>query len=92
MERPQKIASAEMRASGVRRLLIYCANYSRGHYIAISADRWPTMMFTCLISSPSSFARHAAVPTCGRIFIGTCRGRSIEVTYEPRRCPLSSYV
>jgi hypothetical protein len=38
---PQKIALGEMRASGVRGLLIYCADYRCSHSIAISADRWP---------------------------------------------------
>jgi hypothetical protein len=39
--RPQKITHAEMRASGVRGLLIYCADYRCSHSVAISADRWP---------------------------------------------------
>jgi hypothetical protein len=30
-----------MRASGVRGLPIYCADYHRSHSIAISADQWP---------------------------------------------------
>jgi hypothetical protein len=30
-----------MRSSGVRGLLIYCADYRCSHSIAISADRWP---------------------------------------------------
>jgi hypothetical protein len=39
--RPQKIASGEMRDSGVRGLLVYCQNYRCSHSTAISADRWP---------------------------------------------------
>jgi hypothetical protein len=39
--RPQKITLTEMRSSGVRGLLIYCADYHCSHSIAISADRWP---------------------------------------------------
>jgi hypothetical protein len=39
--RPQKISLGEMRSSGVRGLLIYCADYRCSHSIAISADRWP---------------------------------------------------
>ena len=31
----------EMRASGARGLLIYCADYHCSHSIAISADQWP---------------------------------------------------
>jgi hypothetical protein len=30
-----------MRSSGVRGLLIYCADYRCSHSIAIDADRWP---------------------------------------------------
>ena len=37
----EKIILAEMRSSGVRGLLIYCADYTCAHYIAISGDRWP---------------------------------------------------
>jgi len=40
-ERPQKIIFGEMRESGVRGVLIYCADYKCGHHIAISADQWP---------------------------------------------------
>jgi hypothetical protein len=39
--RPQKITLADMRSSGVRRLLIYRADYRCSHYVAISGDRWP---------------------------------------------------
>ena len=40
-DRPQKITFAEMRASGVRGLLVYCAYYRCSHSIAISGDGWP---------------------------------------------------
>ena len=30
-----------MRASGVRGLLVYCADYKCSHWITISADQWP---------------------------------------------------
>ncbi len=36
----QKITFAEMRAGGVRGLLIYCADYHCSHWTAISGDRW----------------------------------------------------
>ena len=39
--RPQKITLAEMRASGVRGLLIYCSDYHCSHWTAISGDQWP---------------------------------------------------
>jgi hypothetical protein len=38
--RPQKITFAEMRAAGVRGLLIYCQDYHCSHSIAVSADQW----------------------------------------------------
>jgi hypothetical protein len=40
-ERPQKISFAEMREMGVRRVLIYCADYKCSHSIAVMADAWP---------------------------------------------------
>ena len=41
MTRQQKITLGEMRASGVRDLLVYCANYKCSQGIRKSADRWP---------------------------------------------------
>ena len=38
---PQKITFAEMRDSGVRGLLVYCADYRCSHSIAISGDCRP---------------------------------------------------
>jgi hypothetical protein len=40
-DRPTKITFAEMRESGVRGILIYCADYCCSHSIAIRGDRWP---------------------------------------------------
>src|ERR1700674_1397288 len=39
--RQQKITLGEMRSSGVRALLVYCADYKCGQLEKISADRWP---------------------------------------------------
>ena len=39
--RPTKITFAEMRESGVRGILIYCADYHCSHSMAMSAARWP---------------------------------------------------
>jgi hypothetical protein len=39
--RLQKITLGEMRAMGIRGLLIYCSDYKCSHNVAISADRWP---------------------------------------------------
>jgi hypothetical protein len=38
--REQKITLGEMRASGPRRLLVYCGDYKCAHSVAIDADRW----------------------------------------------------
>jgi hypothetical protein len=38
---PQKINFAEMRETGARGLLVYCADYRCSHSIAVSAERWP---------------------------------------------------
>jgi hypothetical protein len=38
--RQQKITLGEMRASGVRGLLVYCSDYKCSHSTAISADKW----------------------------------------------------
>jgi hypothetical protein len=38
---PQKITFGEMRASGVRDVLVYCRDHHCSHYIALSADFWP---------------------------------------------------
>ena len=40
MQTPEKITFGEMRESGVRGLLIYCADYHCSHSIAISGDQW----------------------------------------------------
>jgi len=42
-DRPQKITFAEMRDSGVRGLLVYCADYRCSHSIATSGDACPMM-------------------------------------------------
>jgi hypothetical protein len=39
--RPEKITFADMRAAGVRGVLIYCADYRCSHSTAISGDAWP---------------------------------------------------
>ena len=41
LTRPLKITFGEMGASGIRDLLIYCADYRCSHSIQMSADRWP---------------------------------------------------
>ena len=41
LTRQKKITLGEMRAYGVRGLLIYCSDYKCSHSAAISGDRWP---------------------------------------------------
>ena len=43
-DRSEKITFAEMRASGVRSLLVYCSDYQCSRSIAISGDPWPDEM------------------------------------------------
>ena len=38
---PQKITFGEMRASGVRDVLIYCRDHRCSHHVEISAECWP---------------------------------------------------
>ena len=40
-ELPTKITLGEMRSSGVRGLLVYCADYKCAYAVRIAADRWP---------------------------------------------------
>jgi hypothetical protein len=39
--RPEKVTFGDMRASGVRGLVIYCTDYRCSHSRAISGDPWP---------------------------------------------------
>jgi hypothetical protein len=38
--RQTKITLGEMRASGVRGVLVYCTDYTCSHSIALDSDRW----------------------------------------------------
>jgi hypothetical protein len=40
VKRPQKIALGEMRAMGIRCLLVYCSGYKCSHNVEINVDRW----------------------------------------------------
>jgi hypothetical protein len=41
MDRPTKITFGEMRASGVRGVVVYCGDYKCSHSVTINADKWP---------------------------------------------------
>jgi hypothetical protein len=70
MKRPEKITLGEMRAAGVRGLLIYCSDYKCSHSTAIGGG---PMTFRCPILKRDLFAALAAptAPMSGRISIGT---------------------
>jgi hypothetical protein len=63
--RQKKITFAEMRAAGVRGLLIYCSDYRCSHSTAISGDSWPDGVrlfdiepqFTCQVCDTTCNAR-----------------------------------
>jgi hypothetical protein len=40
MPRAQKITFGELRASRIRDVLIYCADYRCTHHVKVSGDRW----------------------------------------------------
>lgn len=59
MNRPQKITFGELRNSGVRGILIYCADFHCSYSIAMNADQWPDDL-RLPTSSRASSARYAA--------------------------------
>ena len=65
---PQKITFGEMRASGIRDVLIYCRDHHCSHHMEISAGRWGDQVR--LSDGPASSAAPAAsaARTCGRSF------------------------
>ena len=66
---PQKITFGELRASGVRDVLVYCRDYRCSHHIEISADRRPDQV-RLSTSTPASSAPPAASAArrCGQSF------------------------
>ena len=67
--RPPKIAFGELRASGVRDVLVYCRNHRCSHSVEISADAG-LMTSGSRTSNRASSAPPAAsaAPSCGRSF------------------------
>jgi hypothetical protein len=70
LDRPQKITFAEMLASGVRGILIYCSDYDVATGLR-SAAIDGRMTCACPILSPGLPARRAGgvVRMCGRTFL-----------------------
>jgi hypothetical protein len=60
MERPQKIIFGEMRASGVRGILIYCADYKCSHWMRMNADQWPDDIRLCDLEDTFTCTKHPA--------------------------------
>ena len=72
----QRITFGEMRASGVRGVLIYCSDFRCSRSVAISGDRWPrkfnmpkiaTILACSLVASVFSFGAQAR-DFCGQGF------------------------
>ena len=59
MQRPTKITFGELRASGVRQVLLYCRDHKCTHQVTVNADRCP-LMSGCRTSSQASSAAPAA--------------------------------
>ena len=73
MKREQKITLGEMRATGLRRLLVYCGDYKCAHHVEISADPWPDHVR--LSDLEARFVRKA----CGK------RGADIRPLFDRER-------
>jgi len=52
--RPQKINFAQMRASGVTGVLVYCSDYRCGHWKQLNADLWPPVKATAAVQARAS--------------------------------------
>lgn len=73
----QKITFAEMRAAGVRGVLIYCADYRCSHSLAIRADRCPDDLRL------SDIEDRFTCTACGPVGAGSCRqGKKPETGYR----------
>jgi hypothetical protein len=81
---PQKITFADMRASGVRGLLIFCADYRCCHSIAISGDPWPDEVRL------SDLEQRFVCKACG------CRGADVRPDFDwnlkPAKAVLTGHV
>jgi hypothetical protein len=70
-EREQKITFGKMRASGVRRVLVYCADYKCSHSIKMDAQLWPDDLRL------SDIERRFVCQACGR------RGADVRPLFKP---------
>src|SRR3954451_21410364 len=89
VNRPQKITLGEMRAMGVRGLLVYCSDFRCSHSIAINADRWP-IMCGCRIWRRISFVRLVVIAgISGQISTGDERARRHGFDHQITRAVMS---
>jgi hypothetical protein len=56
-QRPIKITFGEMRESGIRGVLITCADYRCSHSVVRSADQWRSSLSVFLLRLPGSDGR-----------------------------------
>jgi hypothetical protein len=71
--RPVKITFGEMRSSGVLGILVYCADYTCSHSIAMSADGWSDDV------RPSDIEPRFVCKACGK------RGADVLPHFGPAR-------
>jgi hypothetical protein len=69
--RLQKITFGELRSTGVRGVLVYCADYKCSHVVAMDTDTWPHSLRLSDIE--------------GRFVCQVCGGRGAEVRHEGDR-------
>jgi hypothetical protein len=85
----QKITFGEMRAAGVLGLLIYCSDFRRSHWTAISGGRWPDGVRRSdierrLTRQSCSAAARSPAPGCGRVHHQAAQGRTRRRTLADR--------
>jgi hypothetical protein len=71
--REQKITLGEMRSSGVRGLLIYCADYRCSHSVTIDVAPWPDTVRL------SDLEPRFACWACGK------RGADVRPNFQPAK-------
>jgi hypothetical protein len=73
---PQKITFGEMRASGVRDVLIYCCDHRCSHSTTISAEQWPDHVRLSdiepdFLSAPPAATWRGSAPKFSQASMGT---------------------
>ena len=90
LTRPMKITFGEMRASGIRDLLIYCSDYRCSHSIQMSADRWPDHVRLSDIDwPPSQTGLHKSPDDLIDLWPGASEAQAIRPQLNKNACPPS---